>query len=227
MGDPSLRLKSSGCAQDDSPRFGSTFLLLGDEVGEGGCFAEVDAESAFGAVVGEGDLERVRGFGDLVGFHLSAGEILLLVVGGAGGYVFVNGESPFAFLGNGINGVGAEGDGDASEAEWGLGEEGHGSAAGSEGLAVRNFVVFCGDGVVTDVNLASVVEITAGSGRLGLRRSDDRESWQGKDGDYEASAKHGRPLWAKQFSAETGRGEGNLSSDAWSRGFAPVVAGLR
>ncbi len=30
--------------------------LLGDEVGEGGYFAEVDAESAFGVVVREGDL---------------------------------------------------------------------------------------------------------------------------------------------------------------------------
>lgn len=201
--------------------------LLGDEIGEGGYLAEVDAESAFGAVVGESDLECVGGVGDLVGFHLSAGEILLLVVGGAWGYVFVDGESPFAFFGNGVNGVGADGDGYASEGEWSLAEEGHGSAAGGPRLAVRDFVVFCGDGVIADVDLASVVEITAGGGRLGLRRSDGRESWQEKDGDYEASAEHGRPLWAKQFSSEMGGAEGNLSSHARGEGFAPVVAGLR
>ena len=176
--------------------------LLGDEVGEGGDFSEVDAEGAFGAVVGEGDLECVGGFGDLVSFHLRAGEVLFLVVGRAGSYVFVDGESPFAFFGNGVDGVGADGDGYASEGERGLAEKGHGSAAGGPGLAVGSFVGFCSDSVIADVDLASVVEITAGGGRLGLRRTDDCESGQEKDGDYEASAEHERPLWAKQFSAE-------------------------
>lgn len=83
--------------------------LLGDEVGEGGGFAEVDAEGAFGADVGEGYFEWVRRRGDLVGFDGGAGYVLFLVVGGAGGYVFVDDEGPLIFAGDGINAKGSNG----------------------------------------------------------------------------------------------------------------------
>src|SRR5580700_8298311 len=71
-------------------RRGATEILLGDEVGEGGGFAEVDAEGAFGADVGEGYFERVCRRGDLVGLDGGAGYVLFLIVGGAGGDVLVD-----------------------------------------------------------------------------------------------------------------------------------------
>ena len=68
----------------------SQSFLLGGEGGEGGGFAEVDAEGAFFTGVCEGYFEGVGRLGNLVGFHLGAGEVLFFVVGGAGGDVFVD-----------------------------------------------------------------------------------------------------------------------------------------
>src|ERR1700683_5191588 len=97
-----------------------SYKSFGDEVGEGGELAEIDAEGAFGAVVGEGYFEGFRGW-YRVSLDGGAGDILLLVVGGAGGDVLVYHETPLVFAGDGVNAIGADGDGGIGEASWGFG----------------------------------------------------------------------------------------------------------
>lgn len=136
----------------------------GGEGGEGGALAEVDAECALVSHVSEGYLERISGLANLIGLHGCADDVLFLVVSGAGSNVSVDGKGPLVFGGDRVNGVGADGDGGASEAELDLGEKCHGGAAGSPGLAVGKLVVLGGDGIVADVDLASIVEVTTGGG---------------------------------------------------------------
>ena len=172
--------------------------LFGDEVGEGGGFAEVDAESASGADMGEGDFECIRSLRDGVGLHGSADKILLLVVGRAGRDILIDDEAPLIFSRNGVDGVGADRNGGSAESELGFGEESHGSAAGRPGLAVGRLVSFAADGVVADVDLAVVAEGTRRSGgRRGLRRADSSQSEWEKKSDDEASAEHERPPGAR------------------------------
>ena len=145
---------------------GAREILLGDEVGEGGGFAEVDAEGAFGADVGEGYFERVRRRGYLVGLDGGAGYVLFLVVGGAGGDVLVDGEGPLVFAGDRINAKGADRDCGVAEGQRRFGEEDHWSAAGRPGFSVGNSFALAADWGVVDADLASVVEITGGGGRI-------------------------------------------------------------
>lgn len=163
--------------------------------------------------MGEGDFERFGGLAYLIGFHGSAGEVLFFVVGGAGGDVFVDDEGPLILGGDGIDAVSADGDGSTTQGELRFGEESHGRAAGSPGLAVGSFVGLGGDGVVADVNLASVVESAAGGGGiLGLLgRADGSE--QKENGDDEVSAEHGRSLWGKSVAPKGVGGEGDSEEE--------------
>jgi len=127
--------------------------------------------------VGKGDFENVGSLRDLVSLHGSAGEVLLLVVGSASGDVFVDDETPLVFSGNGVDGVSADGNGRSAERELSFGEESHGSAAGSPGLAIGRLAGLAADGVVADVDLAVVAESATGGGRRrGLRRADSSQT---------------------------------------------------
>src|SRR5579859_2214492 len=149
----------------------SALLLFSGEVGERCALAEIDAQSATGADMGEGYFEGIGRLLDLGGFHGSTGDVLLLVIGGAGGDIFIHGEGPVAARGNGIESVGADGNHRGAERQLRLGEQGHGDAAGGERLAVGNPFLLGGNCDVADVDLAAVVEIAGGggSGGAGLR----------------------------------------------------------
>src|ERR1700692_2722468 len=169
--------------------------LLGGEGGEGGCLAKVDAEGALVAGVGESNFEGVRGLTDLIGLDGGAGDVLFLIVGGVGSDVFIYDESPPVFCGDGVDGVGADGGGGASEVELSFGEKSHGSSAGSPRLAIGSSVGFCGDRIIADVDLAAIVERTTGGGRgIGLCETNNSGAAENDNSDDEASAIHGTPL---------------------------------
>src|SRR5580704_4914833 len=150
-------------------KYESRTCLLGDKGNEGGGFAEINAERAFFADVGEGYFEGILSLIHLIGFHGGASDDLFFIVGGAGGYILVDNESP-GFAGDGIDGVGADGDGRSAESKLNFGEEGHGSAAGSPGFAIGRFIALGCNGAVADVDLATVVESAGGGRGLGLLR---------------------------------------------------------
>jgi len=182
--------------------------LPGDEGGERGGFTEVDAERAFFADMGEGDFERILNLVYLVGLHGCAGYVLSFVVGGAGGYVLIDYQGPLILGWDGVDAVGTDGDGSASEAELGFGEESHGRAARGPGFAVGNFVALGGDGIVADVDLASVVEIAAGGGGIVGLLGRANGSEQKENGDDQVSAEHGKPLWPRSVAPKRVEGKG-------------------
>src|SRR5579871_2433075 len=95
---------------------------LRGEVGKRGALAHVNAQSAFRTDMGESDFECFGSLVDIGGLHGGASDILLFVVGGAGGHILIDHESPVSARGDGIDAVGADGNQRAAKGKLRFGE---------------------------------------------------------------------------------------------------------
>jgi len=149
----------------DSENLSEANLFRG-EIGERRTLADVDAERAARADVGEGYFENTGRLLDLGSFHDGAGDILLFVVGGAGCHILIYDNRPITSRRNGIERVGADGNHRSAERELRFSKQSHRRATRCPRLAVGNLFFAHRYGSVAHVDLASIVEVAGGGGGL-------------------------------------------------------------
>src|SRR5271157_3930877 len=221
-------LLTAGSSRQECPRH-ITLRSLRGEVREGSGLADVDAQGATRADVGESYLEGFVGLGDLIGFHRRARDVLLLIVGRARSDILVDHQRPVIARGNGIDSVGADGNYGAAEGKRGLGEQSHRSTAWTPGFAVDD-LFFGSHRVVPDINLTSVFKIAGGgTWRIaGLREQPRIPQYRYENSSPDNRGGHGWKASAEKCSAGRGwRGSVLVAGlDMWAEGV-PIGAGLR